>query len=295
MKQKSEIPNISYRAPSLEESGIQVLDLERFRERLNLYPFDPYCPHRVSYFCFIYIEQGSGKHQVDFNEYPYQSKSFIFINPNQVHAFDSQDCPQGKMVNITPEFFSTSSANIRTSYFAPVHQSLTASPVLALSKELDDSCQVFLDEVRKAQLEEADDDVVVQLLISALLIKLARQRESHLIHLSEQQKDRFDQFIDLVERRYFKEREVLQYAQWMHTSYKSLNLLCKSCSGRTAKQLIDFRVTLEIKRKLAMDGLSVQQTADDLGFDDITYFNKYFKRLNGLTPANFKRQSEGKG
>ena len=152
---------------------------------------------------------------------------------------------------------------------------------------------MLLGEVKKAQQEGADDDVVVPLLISALLIKLGRQRESHLSHLSEHQKERFELFLTLVEQHFIEAREALQYAQWMHTSYKTLNKLCKSCCGRTAKQLIDFRIILEIKRKLVMDGLPVQQAADDLGFDDISHFNKYFKRLTGVTPASFKRESEG--
>lgn len=289
------IPNIHYRAPSKLNSGIEVMDLECFRARLNRYDFDPCQPHRVNYFCFLFITKGQGEHLIDFKHYPYQSGSVIFVNRNQVHAFDPEDLPQGTMVNISTDFFSDSAANIRTSYFAPFHQSMASSPVLTtLPEDLNESCNVLLSEVKKAIYERADDDVVVQLLLSSLLIKLGRQRKSHLSHLSEHQKERFDLFISLVEQHYFEAREALQYAELMHTSYKNLNQLCKSCCGRTTKQLIDFRITLEIKRKLVMDGLSVQQTADDLGFEDITHFNKYFKRLTGFTPAAFKRGKSAK-
>lgn len=78
------IPDVSYRAPSIEESGIEILDLELFRGRLKRYHFDPYQPHRVKYYCFLYITQGEGEHLIDFQRYPYRSGSFIFINPNQV-------------------------------------------------------------------------------------------------------------------------------------------------------------------------------------------------------------------
>ncbi len=288
------ISNIHYRASSLEKFGIEILDLERFRARLCSYKLDPCQPHRVSHFCYLIITKGQGEHMIEFNHYPYQSGSVIFVNRNQVQAFDPDDRPQGTVINITTEYFSHSAANIRSSYFAPFHQLMAASPVLTLPEELNESCKVLLGEVEKA-LHEGDenDDVVVQLLISALLIKLGRQRKSHLSHLSEHQKERFDLFITLVEQHFFEAREALQYAQRMHTSYKNLNQLCKSCCGRTAKQLIDFRIILEIKRKLAMDGLSIQQTADELGFEDVTHFNKYFKRLTGLTPAAFKREREG--
>ncbi len=288
MNNRDSIPNIHYRASPQKQLGIEILDLERFRARISNYDFDPYHPHRVTYFCFLFITKG--QHQIDFKRYPYQSGSVIFINRNQVHAFDPEDRPLGTMVNISSEFFSDTAANIRTSYFVPFHQLMAAYPVLKTQPEdLNDSCKVLLGEVKKTLNEGAnDDDVVLQLLISALLIKLGRQRKSHLSHQSEHHKERFDLFITLVEQHFFEAREALQYAQWMHTSYKNLNQLCKSCCGRTAKQLIDFRIILEIKRKLAMDGQPIQQTADELGFEDITYFNKYFKRLTGLTPATFK-------
>ncbi|WP_051252845.1 AraC family transcriptional regulator [Ferrimonas kyonanensis] len=292
MDSSAPIPNICYRAPSQEESGIEVLDLERFRGRLNDYHFNPYQPHRVSYFCFLFIDEGEGEHLIDFHRYPYRSGSVIFVNPNQVHAFDSADRPKGKMINITTAFFSDSASNIRTSYFAPFHQSMAASPVLPLNDDLKDSCKALLTEVRKAQHEGADDDVVVQLLISSLLIKLGRRRQSHLSHLSEHQKERFDLFLTLVEQCFPEAREASHYADLMHTSYKTLNQLCKTCCGRTAKQLIDFRTILEIKRKLVMDGLSSQEIASDLSFEDISYMNKYFKRLTGQTPAAFKRDNE---
>ncbi len=292
MNNRDSIPNIHYRASSQEELGIEIVDLERFRTRLSSNDFDPYHPHRMSNFCFLFITKGQGQHLIDFKRYPYQSGSVIFVNHNQVHAFDPEDRPQGTMINITTEFFSNSAANIRTSYFVPVHQLMATSPVLTtLPEDLNDSCKVLLAEVKKAQ-HEGDDDVVLQLLVSALLIKLGRQRKSHLSHLSKQQKERYDLFITLVEQHFFETREATQYSQWMHTSYKNLNQLCKSCCGHTAKQLIDFRIIIEIKRKLALDGLPIQQTADDLGFEDITHFNKYFKRLTGLTPATFKRERE---
>ncbi|WP_028109171.1 AraC family transcriptional regulator [Ferrimonas futtsuensis] len=286
------IPDVSYRAPSLEEAGLEILDLELFRARLKRYHFDPYQPHRVKYYCFLYITEGKGEHLIDFERYPYDSESVIFINPNQVHAFDVNDRPQGKMINMTPSFFAASAANIRTTYFIPTHLNRASSPVLHLSPQLNQSCHTLLEEVRLAQQERDKDDLVVQLLFIALLVKLSRQRQGHMAHLSEQQKERFGLFLSLVEQNFGQLREACQYAALMHTSYKSLNQLCKSCCGQTAKQLIDFRTILEIKRKLVMDGLSTQDIASDLSFEDTSYLNKYFKRLTGQTPAAFKRDNE---
>ncbi|BDY03489.1 helix-turn-helix transcriptional regulator [Ferrimonas sp. YFM] len=292
MDRIDDIPQITYDSPRLRKTGMDILDLEEFLQDICAQGANPYQPHRVSHFCLIFVEQGEGEHFIDFHSYQYEPDCIIFLNKEQIHGFDKERKIQGKLVLMTREFFSASSANIRTSYFVPVHQSLSAFPVLHLSEELNESCRAMLTEMTRALSEGPDSGVIVQLLLSAMLLKLTKQRESHLIHLSEHQKERFGEFLRLVDKHYSEIREASQYAQLMHSSYKCLNQLCKTCCGHTAKQLIDFRIILEIKRKLAMDGLSVQDAAFQLGFDDITHFIKYFKRHTGKTPAAFKREQE---
>ncbi|MCG9739829.1 helix-turn-helix domain-containing protein [Shewanella insulae] len=285
---------ISYSSPRLSDQGIEILDLRAFLDSAVSSGGDPYQAHRVGVFCIIYIEKGKGEHLIDFQSYQYQAPSIIFVNKAQIHAFDQRDCVEGKLVVMTQAFFSASSANIRTSYFVPVHLSLTALPVLPLSHDVDESFQVFTSEMSKSLREGSDSHVIVQLLLSALMLKFAKHRESQLTHISGQQKERFKEFLHCVDSHYTHVREASLYADLVHSSYKCLNELCKSCCGHTAKELIDFRIILEIKRKLAMDGKSVQQVAFEMGFDDITNFIKYFKRRTGETPAAFKRKHDAR-
>ncbi len=77
----------------------------------------------------------------------------------------------------------------------------------------------------------------------------------------------------------------------LHISYKSLNQLCKQASGQTVKQLIDAHTILEIKRRLIIGRDKIQEIAYELGFDDVTYFVKFFKRHTQLTPSQFKECS----
>jgi AraC-like DNA-binding protein len=58
--------------------------------------------------------------------------------------------------------------------------------------------------------------------------------------------------------------------------------------GRSAKRVIDERVLLEARRRLAYGGESVTQLSEALGFPEATQFIKFFKRLSGETPAAFR-------
>lgn len=288
MTSTNDLPMVQYRTGKSDNYGIEVVDLERFRARLNRYNFSPYLPHQVSYFCFIYIETGQGSHQINGVDYPYQDGSVIFINQGQAHAFDANDQPQGKLVNITPNFFSEVAANFRNSYFVPFHLSLAHQPVVQLPELLNQSCQTLLHESSVAITHAKDDPVVVQLLFSALLTKLAAHRREHSLNINDTQRHRFNGFLNLVEQQFSHNREAKDYANQLHMSFKALNQLCKHCCGQTSKQLIDFRLNLEITRKLSMSGGTIQSIAFELGFDDTTNFVRYFKRHHGVTPTVYR-------
>ncbi|WP_299806666.1 helix-turn-helix transcriptional regulator [uncultured Shewanella sp.] len=282
------VPNVEFRAPSIKKAGVEILDLETFYTKLSKCDFCPSQPHRINYFCFIYIVEGEGGHFVDFKYHPFKKGSFIFVNKHQVHAFDLKSRPKGKMINITEEFLNSILTNIRIPFFTPTHLVSTQQPLLTLSTSLVDTCDNLLFEINKAQECETEAPFLVQLLFSALLVALAAERKTDAQHLSEVQALRFQQFLLLIESKAAHTRDASDYAEMLHISYKSLNQLCKQASGQTVKQLIDAHAILEIKRRLIIGSAKIQEIAYELGFDDVTYFVKFFKRHTHLTPSQFK-------
>ena len=58
--------------------------------------------------------------------------------------------------------------------------------------------------------------------------------------------------------------------------------------GNTPLQIINERIILEAKRMLRYSSLRVKEVSIDLGFEDPSYFNKFFKKITGITPADFR-------
>ncbi|GIU22534.1 helix-turn-helix domain-containing protein [Shewanella sp. MBTL60-007] len=285
------VPCVEFRAPNIQKAGVEILDLEDFYTKLSKCNFCPSKPHRINYFCFIYITEGEGGHFVDFKYHPFKRGSFIFVNKHQVHAFDLKSRPKGKMINITEDFLNAILTNIRIPFFTPTHLVSSQQPLLSLSSALVDTCDSLLLEINKAQEREVESQLLVQLLFSSLLVALAAERKTDAQHLSETQALRFQQFLLLIESNAAHTREASDYAEMLHISYKSLNQMCKQASGQTAKQLIDAHAILEIKRRLMIGSAKIQEIAYELGFDDVTYFVKFFKRHTQLTPSQFKDSS----
>ena len=85
-------------------------------------------------------------------------------------------------------------------------------------------------------------------------------------------------------------REVAAYAAILHCTTKTLTRHCLATTGRSPKRLIDDRVVLAARRRLAYEAVSVRELADALTFPSASQFVKFFRRLTGETPIAFRER-----
>jgi len=67
--------------------------------------------------------------------------------------------------------------------------------------------------------------------------------------------------------------------------------LCNDFLGISAGTLIRERVILEAKRLLINRDLMVAEIAEKLNFADQSYFIKFFKKYEGITPEKFRKSN----
>lgn len=79
-------------------------------------------------------------------------------------------------------------------------------------------------------------------------------------------------------------------AEQLHLSPKYLSDLLKQESGKTALEHIHIHLISEAKNLLIGRGQSVSEIAYELGFENMSYFSKLFKREVGVSPNQFKKQ-----
>jgi AraC family transcriptional activator of pobA len=82
--------------------------------------------------------------------------------------------------------------------------------------------------------------------------------------------------------------EVGDYASVLHISAGHLSEVIKLQTGKPAIKHIHERIVLEARRLLFHTNNSLKEIAFDLGFSDASYFNRFFKRETGTTPAGYR-------
>lgn len=96
------------------------------------------------------------------------------------------------------------------------------------------------------------------------------------------------QFQLKIDRHFQQVHEVSEYASMLNLSAGYLSEVVKNQSGKPAIKHIHERLVLEARRLLFHTNHSLKAIAFDLGFAEASYFNRFFKRETGITPAEYR-------
>jgi len=79
-------------------------------------------------------------------------------------------------------------------------------------------------------------------------------------------------------------------AKQLFVNANYLNSIIKNLTGKTASAHIQEKLLLEAKSFLLHTDLQVSEIAYKLGFENTSYFNRFFKKNTALTPMGYRKQ-----
>lgn len=83
---------------------------------------------------------------------------------------------------------------------------------------------------------------------------------------------------------------IAHYANALSVTPAQLRAACQEVTGKPPMRVLEDRLLLEAKRKLAYTNMTVAETAYYLGFGDPTYFSRFFRKLAGECAAVFRKR-----
>ena len=94
----------------------------------------------------------------------------------------------------------------------------------------------------------------------------------------------------LVLKNYQQWHHVNQYADAMHITLPHLCATIKAVSDRTAGDIITDAILTDAKAQLKITNLQIKEIALSLGFENIGFFNRFFKSHVGVTPKAYRME-----
>lgn len=134
---------------------------------------------------------------------------------------------------------------------------------------------------------------MLRVLLKRLLIKSVRLLKTNLVEPEMEQSsiDVIRQYNLLVEAHFREKHKVVEYADLLNKSPKTLSNLFARYNNKTPLQVINDRIIIEAKKLLLLSDKSSKEIAYSLGFNEASHFSKFFKNKEGLSPINFKNNS----
>jgi len=241
--------------------------------------------HRHDFFYILVLKKGRGNHEIDFISYEVSDNVLFFMRPGQVHQLILKAGSTGYLVQFNTDFYyahdkASNQLLRRTSNMNLYH------PGAARFKKL---LSILVDIFREYTDKQEGYQKVIKANLDILCIELARQNsKSPPNNINTYTQERFEEFSTLLETHISTHKQVSEYAGMLNLSPYQLNAITKATLGKTCSQLITEYIILESKRCLLATSNQVNQIAGHLGYEDVSYFIRFFKKHTGFSPEAFR-------
>ena len=237
----------------------------------------------------LIIKKGWANPIINMMERRFEAGDLVFLGSNGILQYkDASRDVQGIGLSISDELFSLAIGNgIPRAFDGHLRDfHLRLDPV-----EQDFLDQLHLMIYNHLRQPECSSQVTLHL-VSAFLWYVNQlwscQEQYYREHQSREQR-LFTDFIQLVSEFAPEHHTIDFYASRLCLTPRYMSTIVRRVSGKSAKQWIDDALVTRIKIDLKHTDKSVARICDDMNFPNPSFLTKFFKRMTGQTPSQFRR------
>ncbi len=261
---------------------VDVVSLSEIRQRRVIH--DSFAPTLVRFYYLQIVTEGQGYHWIDFDRYSVDRGDIFFVRENQIHALDRESSHEAKLLVFRAESLPFESLrflgmNLRQPF------SLSEGDFSHFAGLVE-----MIERVLTGDGYSVERNSTVYLLQSFVEgLKGVLPECVSEIGDSQSAEDLVFRFEDLLLQQKGKS-QLGDYLDVLKISQKTLYRACIKVRGVSPKVILDKFLIFRAKRKLILEQETVESLAIDLGFSESTNFVKFFKRVTGETPDDFRQK-----
>jgi len=244
--------------------------------------------HKHDFYFVLAIEKGNGLHEIDFIKYPVHGDSIFILRPGQVHRLELSADSTGFLMEFDLTFYQPKKTITEHRWKKAASKNFCEVEAARLKKLLS-----FLENMYQECSQKQEGYIeVIKANLDLFFIEYIRQsRNPASITKTEgtYSQERFEELLQLMEVNIATKKSVADYADLLHLSSYQLNAITKAAVGKTVSDLINEQILLEAKRYLLATPEQVKEIADHLGYEDVSYFIRFFKKHTGQSPEIFRK------
>ena len=243
-------------------------------------------------FHIIWIKDGKGSYNIDFQKLEVEGNTLFFLNPGQIFHIDSEQVSEAYQIGFSQDFHCVEKHNSDIACNGILFNTPGELPAVQIPLEKVEIFEgLFQNIFREFEKNDAGKEDMLKIYLRMILVEAtrikAKQEKVRSSELSTEQR-LVSQFNTLVERNYKRYHKVSDYARMIGITPKSIAKQFKKLNKSTPGEIIRDRIILEAKRLLKYTDKSTKEISFELGFEDPAYFSRMFKKNTLTSPVEFR-------
>lgn len=247
-------------------------------------------PCKIKCGVYAFIVRGHAKATINITQYDFHENDVLLLEPGSfllIHEFT--DDALVYYILFSSSFLDRNTFSSRMSLEALQLK----SPIIHLEQ---DQAEVITDMTKtlfkasncQPSMLNSDKMVYIFNLLQTSYSHYARKQEDYLVKPQDRKTEIYQEYTKKVLEHYTEWHHVSQYADAMRITLPHLCSTIKQVSDKTAGDIINEAILTDAKAQLKISGLQVKEIALSLGFDNVAFFNRFFKSHTGLTPKAYR-------
>jgi AraC family transcriptional activator of pobA len=244
--------------------------------------------HRHDFYFILALEKGQGIHEIDFVRYDLHNYAVFILRPGQVHLLQlTADCT-GYLLEFNPPFYQPKNPVLEQHWKKATSRNYCQVEENRFKKLLAYLSNCFTEyTIKQGGYQEA-----IKANLDLFFIEFTRQSQTPnqiSTAINTYTQERYEELLRLLEANIGQVKSVSQYAGLLNLSVYQLNAITKASVGKTTADLINEQIILEAKRYLLATPNQIKDIAWQLGYEDPSYFIRFFKNHTGHSPDSFRK------
>ncbi|ABY98646.1 TPA: helix-turn-helix domain-containing protein [Pseudomonas putida] len=286
----NKIPNYALYGETAQPVWHEALHVEQISQRSGAHNWEIAAHRHEGLLQLLYLQSGGGEVLFDSDRLQVHAPCVVYVPAQVVHGFHWAGQVEGQVITAAQHPLESIAQVLAPNLLVQLRKpQVVALPKWAADEDpLLPLCRALREEYHNRAREHVASSMA---LLLTLMIQVLRH-EPHLPQGEQRPVSRRSQqltaFRELVDLHYRAHRPLADYAAELGMTLATLGRLCQEHLGMTPMNVINARQVLEAKRMLGHSSLSVKEIAHELGFADVGYFSRFFRKQAGVSPSAFR-------
>jgi len=253
--------------------------------------YDESFPHQHKFYQFLFFNIASGTHLIDDKEHEVKNKTIHFVSPNHVHHLRLKSGASGFVCMFKEELFFAHNESNKFLEEIDLFSNWNTNPVLQVeADDFEDLHTLILSLKKEFEGQKMRRTELILMWLKIFLIHSSRIGGGKKdVEVSRKRKT-IEGFLGLVDEFYSENLPVSFYAEKLNITTTYLSRLVNEVYDKSVSEFINERVVLEAKRIIRLSSKSIKEISFELGFEDPSYFSRFFKKHVHLTPVQYRKE-----